>query len=403
MNVIYDKTKQHLPIKSWCPDLEEGAMKQTLNLANHPSIYKHVSVMSDGHKGYGMPIGGVIGCENAIIPNAVGVDIGCGMGFIQTNIPIQILLETTDTQDRTLVKCILDTVKRVVPVGFNKHKEPQDWSGFDSAPDIPLIQNNLQNAKLSLGTLGSGNHFIEIQKDTNDNLCFMLHSGSRNLGKQVCDHYNKIAVDINEKYKSIVPKEWELAFLPLDSDEGQEYLTAMNFALDFASQNRQVMMERFKSLAFNIIEKYHGHVSKAILMEVNAHHNYAAMENHFGKNVMIHRKGAIRARKGDMGIIPGSMETSSYIVEGLGNKDSFNSASHGAGRRMSRAKARKEFKVDDMVERLKKKGIILNAPNVAKTIDECGLAYKDIDEVIENEKDLVVVIEKVNQVGVIKG
>lgn len=402
-NVIYDKSTQRLPIKLWCDNLEESGMVQAINASNHPYAFSHIAVMPDGHSGYGLPVGGVMACDGAIIPYAVGVDIGCGMGFLQTDIPISVVTNTVDKQGRSLVKCILDTVRRVVPVGFGKHKKPQDWSGFDSAPDIDIIQQNIENASCSLGTLGGGNHFIEVQEDTNGNLCFMIHSGSRNLGKQVCDHFNKLAISLNEKWKSSVTKDMRLAFLPLDSQDGQNYLASMNFALDFARQNRHVMMERFKSLTFNLIEKHYGKVSKKILMEVNAHHNYAAMEHHFGKNVMVHRKGAIRVREGEMGIIPGSMETASYIVRGLGNKDSFCSASHGAGRIMSRSEARKKFKVDEMVSRLKDKGIVLETPNVSLTIDECGAAYKDIDEVIQNEKDLVEVVEQVKQHGVIKG
>lgn len=403
MYVKYDKTTQKLPIKIWCDNLESNGMAQAINAANHPYAYHHIAIMPDGHSGYGLPVGGVMACDGAIIPYAIGVDIGCGMSFIQTDIPISIVTNTFDKQNRSLIKCILDTVKRVVPVGFAKHKKLQDWVGFDIAPDIKIIQDNLENASHSLGTLGGGNHFIEIQEDTKGNLCFMIHSGSRNLGKQICDHYNKYASTINERWKSIVTKDQNLAFFPVHSIEGQEYITAMNFALDFARQNRHVMMERFKSLTFNLIEKYHGKLSKKILMEVNAHHNYAAIENHFGKNVVVHRKGAIRVREGEMGIIPGSMETSSYIVQGLGNKDSFCSASHGAGRAMSRKEARKRFKVDEMVKRLIDKNIVLNSPNISNTIDECGLAYKDINQVIKNEKDLVKVIEKVKPHGVIKG
>jgi len=403
MKVIYDKTKQRLPIMQWCPSLEAEAMEQAMNAANHPYAFHHVAIMPDGHSGYGIPVGGVMACQGAIIPFAIGVDIGCGMGFIQTNIPISVVTNTFDKQGRSLVKIILDTVRRVIPVGFGRHKEPQSWTGFDTAPNLDIVQGNIESAACSLGSLGSGNHFIELQEDTKGNLCFMIHSGSRNLGKQVCDHYHRVAQNLNEKWKSVVPKEQRLSFLPLDSQEGQDYLNAMNFSLDFARQNRFIMMERLKSLCFNLIEKHHGSISKEIVLEVNAHHNYAEMEHHFDENVMVHRKGAIRVRKDELGIIPGSMETASYIVKGLGNVNSFDSASHGAGRKMSRGEARKQFKVEDMVHRLQAKGIVLETPNVADTIDECGYAYKDIDEVIENEKDLVVVIEKLKQHGVIKG
>lgn len=401
--VLSKKDGANKPVKIWTDTIEDGARDQAINLANLPFTFKHVALMPDTHQGYGMPIGGVLATKDVIIPNAVGVDIGCGMSFCQTNIPVKLLHETKDKQDRSLVKCMLDTIVRNVPVGFNKHKESQPWTGWDTAPEIDIIQQNLTNASFSLGTLGGGNHFIELQEDTQGNLCIMLHSGSRNLGKQVCDHYNKIAEKLNEKWCSVVTKDQELAFLPIDSDEGQEYKRAMDFALDFARQNRHHMMEKVKSITFNLIDKHIGGISKAILNEVNAHHNYAVYEHHFGENVIVHRKGAIRARKGDVGIIPGSMETPSYIVEGLGNPDSFDSASHGAGRTTSRKKAKAMFSVEDMIKRLDDKNIILQCKNKGDAVDECGLAYKDIDEVIENEKDLVKVTEKVTQIGVIKG
>lgn len=399
--VLSKKDGANIPVKIWTPTIEDGAKVQAINLANLPFTFKHVALMPDTHQGYGMPIGGVLATKNVIIPNAVGVDIGCGMSFCQTNIPVSILRESNDKQGRSLIKCILDTICRNVPVGFNKHKESQPWTGWDTAPEIDIIQQNLANASFSLGTLGGGNHFIELQQDTTGNLCIMLHSGSRNFGKQVCDYYNDVAKKINAKWHSTVTPDLDLAFLPMDSDEGQEYKSAMDFSLEFAQMNRHHMMEKIKSITFNLIDKHIGTVSKAILNEVNAHHNYAAYENHFGENVIIHRKGAIRARVGDIGIIPGSMETPSYIVEGLGNADSFCSASHGAGRAMSRSEARKKFSVEDMIKRLDSKDIILQCKDKGETIDECGLAYKDIDEVIENEKDLVRVTERVTQIGVI--
>jgi len=208
-------------------------MIQTINASNHPYAFHHIAVMPDGHSGYGLPVGGVMACDNAIIPYAIGVDIGCGMGFVQTDIPISIIKDTSDKQGRSLIKCILDTVRRRVPVGFNKHKTPQEWSGFESTPNLEIIQQNIKNAAHSLGTLGGGNHFIEIQEDTHGNLCFMLHSGSRNLGKQICDHFNKLAINLNDKWKSVVTKDKNLAFLPLDTQEGQDYLASMNFALEF--------------------------------------------------------------------------------------------------------------------------------------------------------------------------
>lgn len=401
--VKYEKNNMKIPIKSWCPNVEESAMKQAMNLSNLPFAFKHVALMPDCHSGYGMPIGGVLATKGVIIPDAVGVDIGCGMEFIQTDIPVSEFINATDTQKTPLVKAILDMILRNVPVGFNRHKESQMWDGFENAPELAIVQQNLGVAEVSLGTLGGGNHHIELQRDDKGNLCIMLHSGSRNLGKQVCDFYNKQAKKLNLLWHSSVPVEWDLAFLPIDSEDGHNYRIAMNFCLDFAKQNRYLMMERVKNIVLNALEKYVGISNVNILQTVNAHHNYAVYEHHFGENVIVHRKGAIRARYNDMGIIPGSMETPSYIVRGLGNAESFNSASHGAGRVMSRTQARKTLDVQDMVNRLKTKNIILKAPNISDTIDECGLAYKNIDEVINNENDLVEIITKVTQIGVIKG
>lgn len=401
--VKYEKDNMRIPIKSWCPDVEKSAMEQAMNLANLPFAFKHIALMPDCHSGYGMPIGAVLATKGYIIPFAVGVDIGCGMYYIQTDIPVSAFQNETDKQNTPLVKVILSIINRNVPVGFNRHKQPQSWSGFESAPELDIVQKNLGIAEVSLGTLGSGNHYIELQKDDKGNLCIMLHSGSRNLGKKVCDYYNNRAKDLNSKYFSSVPVKWDMAFLPIQSRDGKHYRKAMNFCLDFAQQNRHLMMERIKNIVFNTLDKYCGIKNVNILNTVNAHHNYAAFENHFGENVIIHRKGAIRARVKDMGIIPGSMETPSYIVRGLENAESFHSASHGAGRCMSRKQARNTFDIQDMVNRLKTKNIILSCPNKAAVIDECGGAYKDIEDVIKYENDLVEVITKVTQIGVIKG
>jgi tRNA-splicing ligase RtcB (3'-phosphate/5'-hydroxy nucleic acid ligase) len=389
-----------LPIMSWCKNgIEDGAMDQISNLREHPALFHHVALMPDCHQGYGMPIGGVIACKGSIIPNAVGVDIGCGMCFVKTDIPTTILYEIKDKQGRNLIKDICDIIHRNIPLGFDKHKQPQDWVGFESAPLIPIIQDNIDNARLSLGTLGGGNHFIELQKDEKDNLCLMLHSGSRNLGKQICDHFNKIAEEQCDTWFYSKCVEDQLAFLPVHSNEGDDYITAMNFALDFAHENRRVMMEKVKNITFNVIEKYAGSFPIKILQEVNAHHNYAALENHFGENVWVHRKGAIRARKNDIGIIPGSMGTSSYITIGRENPDSFHSCSHGAGRKMGRKEANRVLTQEEVnkslegIEHSKMKGNFSEAPG----------AYKDIEDVMKNQEDLVVILSRLKPIGVVKG
>ncbi len=410
MFVVFD-IGQKVPIKIWLKDrdsIDANCLEQAINLSKHPTVFHHAALMPDTHWGYGMCIGGVIGCRNAVIPYAVGSDIGCGMGYIKTNIPAELVKMAKGANDIPLLKEIIRTIDRQVPTGKNRHSEPQDWSGFESAPDIHTIQKEIDNARHQLGTLGGGNHFIEFQECEDGNLCIMLHSGSRNFGKQMCDHYNKLAEKLNARWHSAVDPKWELSFLPIDSDEGQEYIVAMNYALEFAQENRNRMLQKIKNIAFNYIDKYVGSVKKDIIREINVHHNYAALEHHFGEDIWVHRKGAIRMRKGDVGVIPGSMGTPSYVVEGLGNEDSFSSGSHGAGRRMGRAQASRDITLERANKTME--GIIFNGwGNVdrgKKTGDidlgEAPDAYKNIDEVIENERDLVSVIEKVRPIAVVK-
>ena len=226
-----------LPIMSWCSPIEDGAMEQARNLANHPKAWRHVALMPDCHWGYGMPIGGVVAIKGAIIPNAVGVDIGCGMIAVSTNRHVDELAEIGFGP-------LLGRIREDVPVGFNKHKKQQDWAGFWNPPDIPVVRENLKNAARSLGTLGGGNHFIEVQKDEEGMVWLMIHSGSRNLGKQICDHYHKLAAKFCFEWGSAIPHE-DLAFLPVSTKVGQEYLDAMAYALDFAQENRDRMMVKF--------------------------------------------------------------------------------------------------------------------------------------------------------------
>jgi tRNA-splicing ligase RtcB len=314
---------ERIPVKLWLNDIEEGALAQAKDIANLKFAFKHIAIMPDSHLGYGMPIGGVMATEQVIVPNAVGVDIGCGMTAIKSDIKVKDM-----TQDE--LKRIMGEIRKVIPLGFNHQKEKQEWAGFDRAPDIGIIQRELEKAKYQLGTLGGGNHFIEIQRGDDGFVWLMIHSGSRNFGLQTATEYNNIAKKLCEKWSSDVPNQ-DLCFLPMDSKEGQEYFTAMNYALEFAYANRSLMINRVMEIIGG------GHfVSSPIL---NIHHNYAAMENHFGKNVLVHRKGATKATVGLTGIIPGSMGSPSYITEGLGNEESFQSSSHGAGRRMGRGEA----------------------------------------------------------------
>lgn len=393
-----------LPVKSWCENIEDGALKQAANLASHPMIFRHVALMPDCHVGYGMPIGGVIACENAIIPNAVGVDIGCGMGAVQTNIP-------ADSALPGLLGKILHSVKRSVPVGEgHAHDSRQAWDVLDARDgDRPggVDSHCWHLAYCNLGTLGGGNHFIEIQKGDDGLVWLMIHSGSRNLGYRIAEYYNKLALKLNQCWHASIPDK-QLAFLPADTAEGQAYIRDMNFALDYARENRSRIMEAFKRELTYIFK------NAVFTREVNIHHNYAAMENHFGKNVWIHRKGATSAKEGEIGIIPGSMGTSSYIVEGLGNAESFMSCSHGAGRRMGRAEACRQLNKMECEKAME--GIVFDGFKTAKgkfgrnsakgvvyDLDEAPMAYKDIEDVIASELDLIKPVVKLRPLGVLKG
>jgi len=377
-------TTERIPVKLWLDDIEDGALSQAMDLAKLKFAFKHIAIMPDSHLGYGMPIGGIMATDQVIVPNAVGVDIGCGMTAIKSNIKVEDMPEEE-------LKRIMGEMRKEVPVGFAHHKEKQEWEGFDKAPDIEIIQKELENAKYQLGTLGGGNHFIEIQKGDDGFVWVMLHSGSRNFGLKTATEYHNKAKKICERWLSDIPND-DLSFLPMDSPEGQDYFKAMNFALDFAFANRKLMMSRI----VDIIGESHFEWDKLI----NIHHNYATMENHFGKNVLVHRKGATKATAGLTGIIPGSMGTSSYITEGLGNPESFMSSSHGAGRKMGRGDAIRSLNLED--EQKKMTGIVHGLRN-KQNLDEAPGAYKDINVVMENQKDLVKIVTELKPMAVIKG
>ena len=382
---------QKIPIKLWMKnlaDMESGAWEQAKNLANFPFAYKWIAIMPDAHQGYGMPIGGVMATKGVIVPNAVGVDIGCGMCAVKTSL--------TEIDTDTLKK-IMGEIRKAVPVGFKKHREKQDGGLMPKGFSVcPIVDIEFENACLSLGTLGGGNHFIEIQKGSDGYIWIMIHSGSRNLGFKVANYYNKLAQELNEKWHSSVPKSWELAFLPVDSEEGQAYIIEMNYCVEFALANRELMMERVIQAVANNTNQ------TGFDTMINIAHNYASLENHFGQNVWVHRKGATKATKGLVGIIPGSQGTASYIVEGLGNKESFMSCSHGAGRRMSRSQARRELNLKEEIAKMDKKGIIHGLRNQGD-LDEASSAYKDIDWVMKQQEELVKIKVKLLPLAVIKG
>ncbi len=411
MFVCYEKGKQRFPIKIWCgsaEEIEDKCMEQALNLANLPFIYKWPALMPDTHTGKGMPIGGVIACDGVVIPNAVGVDIGCGMAFVQTDIPVRLLKETV-TGSGNLVKLITGNILRAIPVGYAHYKTPQvsevlsrakeELEKYESETEL---LSEIDEGFYQAGTLGGGNHFIEIQEDENGLACIMLHSGSRHFGNIIGQHFNKTARALNDKWYSAVPYEFNLPFLPVDTPEGRNYLHWMQLAMDFAYENRAIMLEKVKNVFNESIMKYAG-TEANYTMEINCHHNYAALENHFGKDVWVHRKGAIRAAEGELAIIPGAMGSYSYIVKGKGNPDSFMSSSHGAGRLYSRTKAVEKFSVEQVMVDLKNQGVVLGKHNKSDVAEESRFAYKDIDTVMANQTDLVEPVKKLFTVGVVKG
>ena len=405
------KLESAAPIKIWqsgMENIDDKCLEQAENLSRLPFIHKWVALMPDTHAGKGMPIGGVIACDGVVIPNAVGVDIGCGMAFVETNIPVKLLRETI-TGSGNLVQAICGDILRNIPTGFTHYKKEQPSAVLDRAKeqgekyefDKELLPQ-IDEGYFQVGTLGGGNHFIELQEDENGMCCIMLHSGSRHFGNVVGQYFNKIARALNDKWFSSVPSEYNLPFLPVDSDEGRRYLEWMTLSMDFAYENRAVMLVKVKEAFTKYVFKYCG-IEPVYSCEINCHHNYAALENHFGKNVYVHRKGAIRAREGELAIIPGAMGSYSYIVRGKGFQESFMSSSHGAGRLYSRTAAVKEFPVEKVMCDLKDQNVVLSKFNKSDVAEESRFAYKDIDQVMANQTDMVEPVKKLFTVGVVKG
>ena len=380
------------PVKIWTNSVDEKAMRQIQNLAKLPYVYHHLAFMPDVHAGMGMPIGGVMACKDVVVPNAVGVDIGCGMCAVKTNWRVD------DIPAHVIRKEIINQVKRCIPLGNTNHKRSQGECYLPQGYDVEkmtIVRERILALEKEVGTLGGGNHFIEFQKDEENYLWVMLHSGSRNLGVRVCEFYNDVARQLNERMKCRIPLEVNMAFLPAGSMEFKSYWQEMNYCIDFAFCNRQLMMNRIKDVLCKCL--------KGIGFEpmINIAHNYASWESHYGQKVIVHRKGATLAEKGVIGIIPGSQGTASYIVEGLGNPASFNSCSHGAGRSMSRTQAIKTLSMAREVTMLEAKGII-HSIRTQDDMQEASAAYKDIETVISNESDLVRIKKRLLPVAIIK-
>jgi tRNA-splicing ligase RtcB len=396
-----------VPIKAWTQGVEiaDNALEQLRNTAALPIVHEHIAVMPDVHWGMGATIGSVIPTVNAIVPAAVGVDIGCGMCAVRTT------LTASDLPDN--LKGIRNAIERSVPHGRSRHGGRRDkgawgevpkrvsnlWtehlaSGFEALTEKNRAIKNSNNLH-HLGTLGTGNHFIEVCLDEADTVWFMLHSGSRGVGNRIASIFIALAKQDMERQSKSLP-DTDLAYLEEGNPHFADYVEAVSWAQEFARINRQVMME-------NVIEAVARTREvprfRADLKVVNCHHNYIAKEHHFGKDCLITRKGAVRAGEGDLGIIPGSMGAKSFIVRGKGNPDSFHSCSHGAGRVMSRTQAKKQFSVDDHVRATEH----VECRKDAAVIDETPMAYKDIEAVMKAQADLVDIEHTLRQVVCVKG
>jgi tRNA-splicing ligase RtcB len=395
-----------VPIKAWTKgvSMEEAARQQLLNAAQLPIIHKWIAAMPDVHYGIGATVGSVIPTKGAIIPAAVGVDIGCGMMAVETS------LSAPDLPDS--LKKLRTTIEKAVPHGRTNQGKSGDRGAWHRLPD--RVQDTWKtlsrgyesivikhpsvgggNTANHLGTLGTGNHFIEVCLDEKEHLWFMLHSGSRGVGNRLGNYFIELARKDMRRLERNLP-DIDLAYFDEDTKYFNDYVEAVSWAQEFARLNRQIMMENIISAV-----RHSGEVPpfSAELQAINCHHNYVQKEHHYGADVYITRKGAVRAGKGDMGIIPGSMGARSYIVRGLGNPESFESCSHGAGRAMSRGEARRRFTVEDhcrMTEGIECR----KDPDV---IDETPAAYKPIDAVMNAQKDLVEIVHELRQIIVVKG
>ena len=390
---MYEIALNETPLKIWAKYVETHAMKEIFTLSTLPFVFHHLAFMPDVHGGKGMPIGGVLATKGVVVPNAVGVDIGCGMCAVKTS------LKVADIPSEVLRKQILRGIRKQIPLGFDHHKRAQDEAfmpqGFD-IDKMTVVKRQYVSATKQVGTLGGGNHFLELQKDMEGTLWVMIHSGSRNLGAQVGSFYNEKAKVLNKRWFSNVGPDIDMAFLPMQTDEAHAYWDEMNYCIEFALCNRKLMMERICQTIGDV------YPDARFEPMINIAHNYAVWENHFDENCIVHRKGATRARAGEIGIIPGSQGTKSYIVEGLGNVDSFQSCSHGAGRAMSRTEAVRSLSLEAEVAKLEAQGIV-HAIRGWKDLEEAAGAYKDIDEVMANQTDLVKIVTALSPVAVIKG
>lgn len=387
-----------VPVKIYTRNIENEALTQLKKISQLPVIHSHVAAMPDVHLGIGATVGSVIPTLNAIIPAAVGVDIGCGMSALR--------LSVKSSQLPDNLAEMRSAIERSVPVGLRAHKTVcvrasackklaggVDWL-FDKHPSVMkrLKQPQTMWTK-QMGTLGSGNHFIEVCVDENKDVWIMLHTGSRGIGNAIGQHFIALAKQDMGKHIHNLPDK-DLAYFTDGSENYVDYVTAVNWAQEYARVNRDEIMALVLRAIAPFLPKFH-----TDRHAINCHHNYVSREHHFGADVMVTRKGAISAREGELGIIPGSMGAKSFIVAGKGSAESFCSCAHGAGRKMSRTAARHAFKREDLIAQTK--GVECRKDKAV--IDEIPAAYKDIDEVMDNQSDLVAVIHTLKQVLCVKG
>ena len=400
-------TEGNVPVKAWVNgvNFEDKAKQQLINIANLPIIHKWVAAMPDVHLGIGATIGSVIPTLGAVIPAAVGVDIGCGMMAARTNMTAKDL--------PTNLKGVREEIEKAVPHGMTPRGRGRDKGSWYEAPDVNVQRWNnklksgfdqicekhprFKNTKHihQLGTLGGGNHFIEVCLDTEDNVWLMLHSGSRGVGNRIGTSFIEMAKKDMQQYHINMPDK-NLSYFPEGTERFDDYVLAVSWAQEYARINREIMMEN----VIKAVKKATGFKKlKADLEAVNCHHNYISKEYHYGKDVYVTRKGAVRAGEGEMGIIPGSMGAKSYIVRGKGNPVSFNTCSHGAGRVMSRTAAKNKYTSKD--QKLATEGVECRKDK--DVVDEIPMAYKDIDKVMDAQKDLVDIVHTLKQVVCVKG
>jgi tRNA-splicing ligase RtcB (3'-phosphate/5'-hydroxy nucleic acid ligase) len=398
MPVTQEIQEGRVPVKVYTGEVESAARQQLVNISRLPIVHHHVAAMPDVHLGIGATVGSVIPTVRAIIPAAVGVDIGCGMMATRLSL-------TANELDETSLKKVFAQISRDVPVGFGQHSDRD--ARTDAAKHFQKglkkilekhsgIQKRIgRNSSWAhqLGTLGGGNHFIEVCLDESNGAWVMLHSGSRGIGNAIGSYFIELAKKDSEKHQIALPDR-DLAYFPEGAQHFDDYVDAVGWAQDYARANREEMMDL-------VVEALHRHLPPFEVTDeaVNCHHNYVEREFHYGAHVWLTRKGAIRARAGELGIIPGSMGARSYIVRGKGSAESFDSCAHGAGRRMSRNAAQKKFSIQDL--KAQTEGVICRKDR--GVLDEIPGAYKNLDEVMANQSDLVEVVHTLKQVLCVKG